>query len=141
MFFKYSVIISICLAPIAVFLAKPTSPEWKKNLKFLLPIALFTLSIFFASSFHECVYNPQYSGCWRYKLGWLSLGIIVYIAGLGVCEITWRQYYKLPFWPLKENLKYGILSNLSILISIIITLLLFYLAALNWIWFPLLDSD
>ena len=137
---KYAVIVSICVAPIFVFSVKPDAQRWKKSITFLIPVFLFVLAVGVTSSFHECFYH-QNNGCWEYKLIWLVLGVLLYITGLGWCEIVWRQYYKLPSWPLKENIKYGVVSNTVILVSIMMSVLVLYIALLNLVWFPLFSKS
>lgn len=50
--------------------------------------------------------------------------MLVYTMYLGWFEYVWRRINKQIAWPLKENLKYDVTSNIVILISCFMTLLL-----------------
>lgn len=110
-------------APIGVLLVKPTAPSAMKTGKILLPIILLFL-ILSSTSLPEC-FQPFHVGCIIFKLFFVSLAVLQYIMYLGWFEYIWRRFHKQLAWPLKENLQYGIVSNAVIVISAIMTLIVF----------------
>jgi hypothetical protein len=112
--------------PVSVFMVKPDAPQWQRNLKLLLPVFIFILIVGIASSFPEC-FQYENNGCWGYKSFFLVFLTLQYVMGLGWCELAWRERHKQLSWPLQKNLQYGVLSNLIILISVLMTTFDFYL--------------
>jgi len=106
---------------IVAFATKPQISGWKKSTRLLLPILTFLIISTVASKFSEC-FPYRDNGCWSHKLFFFTLMNLFFIMVLGWCEITWRHYHKLTTWPLKENLKHGVIGNAVLLISFLFTL-------------------
>jgi hypothetical protein len=62
------------------------------------------------------------------------MGMFQYIMFLGWFEYIWRRINKQIAWPLKENLKYDVTSNIVILISGSMTLLLIIKSVFEYIY-------
>ena len=117
-----SLISCFALMPIAIFLTKPTSPKWLLRLKILGPITLFTLTISY-TSMSTCFEHNGWS-CLSY-MTFVFIGMLQYITYIGWFEYFWRRIHKQIKWPLRNNLQYGVISNIVILISAVITPLAF----------------
>lgn len=121
---KFLLIASVIVAPIGVFLVKPTASAWIKAGKLLLPILLVFVILSFIN-LSECLQHPQHD-CLTYKTFFVAVAILEYVMFLGWFEYIWRRTHKQIVWPLKENLKYGAASNGVILISAFMTLIIFF---------------
>lgn len=110
-------------APIGIFLVKPTAPTWAKSGKLLFPIVLLFL-ILNCTALSEC-FQPFQMDCAIFKMLFVVLATLQYIMFLGWFEYIWRRIHKQIAWPLRENLKYGIVSNAVIAISAFMTLIVF----------------
>jgi|TARA_B100001741_G_scaffold297069_1_gene281518 hypothetical protein len=117
-----SLIVCAIGAPVGVFLIKPTASPWLKSGKLLFPIFLLCLTLSF-TGLSDC-FQPFYMGCVTFKMFLTGLAILGYTMYLGWFEYIWRRLHKQIVWPLKENLQYGVISNIVILISGFMTLLL-----------------
>lgn len=132
-----SLIICAIGAPISIFLVKPTKTSWVKSGKLLLPTFIFSLTTSF-TALSDCIPYSQI-GCYLFKMHFITLGMLLYTMYLGWFEFLWRIIHKQITWPLKENLKYGIVSNIVIIVSGFMTLLWIIKPAFEYIGSAILD--
>lgn len=119
-----SLIVCAIGAPIGIFLLKPTASLWLKSGKLLFPIFLLFLTLSF-TGLSNC-FQPFQMGCVTFKMSFAGLLMLAYTMYLGWFEFIWRMIHKQITWRLKKNLRYGIVSNIVILISGVMTLLSIY---------------
>ena len=106
--------------PVAIFIIRPEAASWKRPAKLLLPIVIFFFTLA-PIGMGEC-FRDQSLGCLVFKLFFLCLGTLFFTMYLGWFEYIFRRIHKQIAWPLKENLKYGIVSNAVLSISAFMTL-------------------
>ncbi|MFA5592714.1 MAG: hypothetical protein WC989_05320 [Micavibrio sp.] len=122
-FLKLALFICLIAGPIAIFRMKPNISSKAKSRNLLLPMGGYFIFSAIAFEFQEC-FPLINNGCLSYKFLWLMIINLFFIMGLGWYEILWRQHYKLPSWPLSENLRYGWVSNAVLIISACMTIFL-----------------
>ncbi len=122
----------IIATPIIIFLIGPEARGIKRAFRLLFPIGLYLLFSTLGMAFQEC-FPLSENGCLIYKAIWLSIINLLYVMGVGWCEILWRQYYQLPSWPLRENKQHGWTSNIVLAVSASMTLFLAMLMIHNFI--------
>ena len=136
----FSLLACFLVGPIAVFMVKPNASPQKKAAKLLLPIIIFFLTIA-STSLLEC-FSDKSLGCLAFKGFFLCIGTLWFTMYLGWFEYIWRRIHKQILWPLKENLKYGVISNVVLCVSAIMTVF-FVLISLDTLplLFPLIDIN
>jgi preprotein translocase subunit SecE len=89
----------------------------------------------------EC-FSDKSLGCLAFKGFFLCIGTLWFTMYLGWFEYIWRRIHKQILWPLKENLKYGVISNVVLCVSAIMTVF-FVLISLDTLplLFPLIDIN
>ena len=116
------------LVPVLVFYIKPEASLWIKSIRLLFLVVLFPILVA-PLNYARRQTIPEYSGqnheCWVYDLYSLFLATTISIIYIGWWELSWRYLHKQISWNIKANLKYGLVSNIIILISALHTL--FYL--------------
>lgn len=122
-------------APLFVFAVKPTSVPLVKVARLLIPIFVFFIASTALVGWDDCVRSVDH-GCWFYKGFFLSVSNALFIMYLGWFEYAWRRYYGQYSWPVRENLKYGTVSNIVLVVSAIMTLVFITVSVLNLIIFP-----
>lgn len=103
------------LAPVVVFLVKPSSPFWIKELKIIFLWLSFVLSSYF-------VFGPLVDHVRVVPA--LTFFWIVSNTYVGWWEFLWRYKYKQLSWSWRKNLQYSPMSNVCILLSMLSTILL-----------------
>jgi hypothetical protein len=127
---KYGFLFCLLGGPVIIFLVKPSDPHWKKYGKFLLPVFLFFLFLNYTSPLYEC-FQSLNNGCWKFKLFSFTLAMLEYTIYLGWFEYVWRRWHDQISWPLKENLKYGAVSNIFLIVSAFMTLVILFVFFIN----------
>ena len=122
-FLKFVLFVCLVAGPIAIFRMKPDISSKAKSRNLLLSMGAYFIFSGIAFEFQEC-FPLINNGCLGYKFLWLIIINLFFIMGLGWCEILWRQHYKLPSWPLSENLRYGWVSNAALIVSASMTVCL-----------------
>lgn len=129
-FITYSLLACLLGGPIAVFSVKPDAPSWIRSGKLLFPVFLLFLILNYTSPLYECLPYKN-NGCWSFKLIFLSIALLEYTMYLGWFEYIWRRWHKQISWPLKENFKYGAISNIVLVISGFMTLIVMSVLFIN----------
>lgn len=114
-------------APIIIFSATPRMPFWYKSgrilfLWFIIAALITLLSYIELTSEKEipCCLSEHYIHMKNILIiFWMGFLINVYI---GWWEFLWRCIYRQWAWPLLRNLQYGLVSNLCILGSALLTI-------------------
>lgn len=132
----YLFLAKFLIVPAVVFTIKPNTTSWIKSARLLFLIVVYFLISLYTSMFYEC-FPLIDNGCLEYKLFFLALNNLLFITYVGWWEYIWRRANKKITWSFKENLQYGIISNLVILVSGFMTLLFIFIGFVNFFWFPL----
>lgn len=117
------IVLWIIATPIIIFSVGPEASATKKTGRLLLPLVAYLFFSALAMKVQEC-FPLKDNGCLGYKIVWLTILNLLFIMGVGWCEILWRERHKLRSWPLRENIQYGLVSNAILIISGCMTLLL-----------------
>lgn len=110
--------------PIIIFSVKGDALIWLKSVRLLFLIILLpmlTAPLDYARTQTLEDYNGHDYGCWMYDLYFVLLAAGISVVYVGWWEYGWRRFHKQIFWDIKKNLQYGIVSNLIVLLSAIIT--------------------
>ena len=118
--------------PIIIFSATPRMPFWYKSgrivfLWFIIAAFITLFSYIELTSEKEipCCLSEQYVHTKNILiLFWMGFLINVYI---GWWEFLWRCVYRQWAWPPLKNLQYGLVSNLCILGSAVLTIPIIYI--------------
>ncbi|MCB1562859.1 MAG: hypothetical protein KDJ75_04725 [Alphaproteobacteria bacterium] len=121
------IILCIIATPIIVFSVGPKAAPLIKTGRLLFLLLMFFLVTGHVVLLDECYNNNLPEDCREYKSVMAMLVFFPLIMGLGWCEFAWRERHKQLAWPLWVNLKYGILSNILIFLSLLMTVFTFFM--------------
>jgi hypothetical protein len=118
--------------PLIIFSATPRMPFWYKSGRILfmwfIIAALIAFFIYIELTSEKeilCCLSEQYVHARKILiLFWMGFLINVYI---GWWEFLWRCVYRQWTWPPLKNLQYGLVSNLCILGSAVLTIPIIYI--------------
>ena len=112
--FYYLYWIYLALAPVIVFFIFPKVQPPLQPLSLLIAICILP---FFAAFFPHAPFRN--SECWLYSFYFFALFFLVSTIYVGSLELIRRAFSKQLSMQIKENLKYGVISNLSILVFLV----------------------
>ncbi len=114
--------IYLLLVPFIIFSVKGGAPAWLKSWRLLVLVLILpfmTAPLDYARTQTIDDFNGHSYDCWVYGLYFFLKYAGISIIYTGLWEYGWRIFYKQTSWNIKDNLKYGIISNVMIFLSVL----------------------